>query len=231
MLPPGGDGLLVWDTAKGTTLHSIEADEAPRWIQVAADGKSVLTASGNRHFNAYELSSGKHLYSFPGTPCRRCGSLACGFSAIRVLILLGCMLVHVSAAFTLINLGSAPVLQIGACGCRRAWLPPQGLRSLCRPVGGGGGAVRLLRGGPECAGTPAAAHSAGKAQGCGSWWDRELWPAPSALAPVWCCWQVHVHKLVLMWGMTLNKSWHRGTAWAVAPPPSQQAPGSSMFGH
>ena len=62
----GVDGLIVWDASKGSTLHSILAEESLRWMQVAADGSSVLTASGNRCFVASDLRTEAQLYSFPG---------------------------------------------------------------------------------------------------------------------------------------------------------------------
>ena len=64
------DGLIVWDASKGSTLHSILAEESLRWMQVAADGSSVLTASGNRSFVASDLRTEKQLYSFPGAPAQ-----------------------------------------------------------------------------------------------------------------------------------------------------------------
>ena len=62
------DGLRTWDVATGRNVHTLEAAETLRWMQVSADGQRALTASGNRTIVTWDLAEGREVSVCRGTP-------------------------------------------------------------------------------------------------------------------------------------------------------------------
>ena len=157
-VPAASDGLRTWDLTTGRNVHTLEADENLKWMQVSADGQRALTASGNRTITVWDLSQGVEVSASKGAQraqraaivSRSTGSsvpvLGHKCTACSMLAQLWTLCHEARQGLAWLDEAATSPLQGGGSASashnllyvhRGAWQQAEGLRSLRRPVPAG----------------------------------------------------------------------------------------------
>jgi WD40 repeat protein len=65
----GNDGALVWAADSGTCQCALQGhDSGMRWVQLSADGATLVTASADRMIKKWDLGAATCLRTLPGAP-------------------------------------------------------------------------------------------------------------------------------------------------------------------